>query len=147
MTKAKKLLSMFEAVDPAVQKVVDQLDAALQKSTGAQNYREGETGNQSGKLYKIIQDKNYADGSPVALFRVPIITLERGKSTQDWTGDATNSYQNFKKAFDPFWKLRNEGWIVTQPMGGQKQGDAAGDNQTMSNIIQFVIGKAPAAAV
>jgi len=72
-----------------------------------------------------------------------LITVERGKSTNDWTGDATNSYQNFRKAFDPYWKLRNEGWFLSQPVGGQEKGDAIGNDNTQSNIIQFSIGKIP----
>lgn len=149
MTKARTLLSMLEAtLDPEVQKVIDQLDDSLQKLTGAQAFRQGETGNQSGKLYRIIQDKNWANGNPVAMFRVPIITVENGKMTRETQGDAKNSMINFSKAFDPFWKLRNEGWLISQPLGGTKEGDAWGnkERQTQGNIISFVIGKAPATA-
>jgi hypothetical protein len=148
MTKSQSLLKLLEAaLDPEVQKVIDQLDAAIKKTTGAEAYRQSETGNQSGKLYRIIQDKNWANGAPVAMFRVPIITVEKGRSTNDATYDAKNSNQNFKKAFDPFWKLRDEGWVLSQPVGGQKEGDGweNKDEQTSGTILQFVIGKAPVA--
>jgi hypothetical protein len=144
MTKAKSLLNLLEtSLDPEVQKVVDQLDDALQKVTGAQAFRTDETGNQSGKLYKIIQDKNWANGAPVAMFRVPVITVENGKMTREVQGDAKNSMLNFSKAFDPFWKLRNEGWLISQPIGGHKGGDAWSnkEQQTSGNILTFVIGK------
>jgi hypothetical protein len=147
MGKAKEFLNIFEAnMDPEVMKVVDQLDDAFQKAGMNSSLRTGATGNLSGKLYKIVTDKNWNNGDPIAMFRIPVIITERGKDTTKETYDATNSLQNFNKVFNPVWGLRDKGWIISQPRGGNQEGDGweNKDQQTMGNILQFVIGK-PAA--
>ena len=147
MGKAKEFLSIFEAaMDPEVVKVVDQLDDAFQKAGMNSSLRTGATGNLSGKLYKIVTDKNWNNGEPVAMFRIPVITMEQGKDTSKETYDATNSLQNFNKVFNQVWGLRDKGWIISQPRGGYQKEDSweNKDQQTMGNILQFVIGKSVA---
>ena len=141
VTKAEKFLLEAEANEPDLQKVIDDLSNDFKGDFSG--IRDSETGNSPGKLYKMTSDKNYAGGSPVALFRVPVITMENNRSTQNQTYDAKNSLQNFSKIFDEIWGLRDKGFIISQPSGGNQKGDYWEDKGKglAGNIMQFVVGK------
>ena len=89
MSKASNLINILEAsLDPEVQKIVDQIDGALQKIVD-KTLRTNDLGNSGDRLYKIVTAK---DGNDYAMFSVPIITQGGDR--------AENSSANFKKIID-----------------------------------------------
>lgn len=146
MSKATDILKLVEelsetvgGLDPATQKLADQISDALIKNFGS--YRKSETGNESGKMYKVVTDKNWNKGAPVAMFRIPVITIERGQSTRETQGNAVNSLKNFDAVFDKIWGLRDKGWLISQPRGGYQEGDGWENKeaQTSGTILQFAL--------
>lgn len=129
----QELLKLKENNSMNTQQVADFVEKEFLKVTNEwTNFRNVETGNDKGKMYSIIKDKNFNNGLPVAKFRVPVVI---------GNNNANNSDKNFKRAFDKIWHLRNDGYFLTQPTGGKDKEDAwTYDEKTSGNIMTFYIG-------
>jgi len=130
MGKAANLISMLEAsLDPEVQKIVGQIDGALQKIVDS-TLRSSDLGNSGDHLYKIVTAK---DGNDYALFSVPVITQGGDR--------AENSNANFKKIIDHVWGLRDQGYYISQPVGKSGSGWENKNSGTAGVVMQFYFGK------
>ena len=138
MNKADRLIRLIEDLDDDAMKAIENLNKAFIKAGFDPNIRT-DLGNTQGKLYRITKGSN---GEDYALFRVPVITSEKGQSTQDRTLNAENSLFAFNKIINTVWGLRNQGYYLSQPVGGKVKGDAWGSEETTSgNVMTFWFGK------
>jgi len=83
-------------------------------------------------MYKLIVHKDFLDGkTPVARFRIPIILNHK---------DVHNSSEAFNKIFTKFYRnLQQEGYLITQPRGGEENGDNWKGNGVEDNIMTFYV--------
>lgn len=130
MSRAANLINMLEAsLDPEVQKIVDQIDAALQNIVD-RTLRTNDLGNSGDHLYRIVTAK---DGKDYALFSVPVITQGGDR--------AENSSANFNKIIDKIWGLRDKGFYLSQPVGKSGSGWENKNTGTSGTVMQFYFGK------
>lgn len=124
----KELLQINEEMKNTEQ-IADDVNSMFKKaSPDFFIFRKSELGNLPGKVYTIVKDKNYNNGNPVAKFRVPVVNK-----------DAGNSEAVFKKVFDEVWKLRNEGYFLTQAKGAEESADAWGNEDRSGNVMTFYV--------
>lgn len=129
MSRASKLMSMLEAtLEPEIQKVVDQIDSALQQIVD-RTLRTNDLGNSGDHLYKIVTASN---GKDYALFSVPVITQGGDR--------AENSSDNFNKIIDKIWNLRDK-YYMSQPVGKSGSGWENKASGTSGTVMQFYFGK------